>query len=152
MNKKEFARLLPLVAVIVLTLSSVVLSQTAPPQNAAPPPDTKAAPAAVPAAVPVIDGGIGNCSADFIVNDADGKPVYAATIKIHIAYGFMYLRKLDLQVGTNADGRASVTGFPDRVKHGLFFEASKGDRTAEAFDDPSVNCKNQFTVVLRKKP
>jgi hypothetical protein len=152
MNKKEFARLLPLVAVIVLTLSSVALSQTAPPQTTAPQPDTKAAPAAVPAAVPAIDGGIGTCSADFIVNDADGKPVYAATIKVHIEYGFMYLRKLDLQVGTNADGKARVTGFPDRVKHGLFFEASEGDRTAEAFDDPSTNCKNQFTVVLRKKP
>src|ERR1700691_2515864 len=114
MNKKEFARLLPLVAVIVLTLSSVALSQTAPPQSAAPQPDTKAAPATVPAAVPAIDGGIGTCSADFIVNDADGKPVYAATIKVHIEYGFMYLRKLDLQVGTNADGKARVTGFPDR--------------------------------------
>jgi hypothetical protein len=64
----------------------------------------------------------------------------------------MYLRKLDLQVGTNADGKARFTGFPDRVKHGLFFEASEGDRVAEAFDDPAANCKNQFTVVLRKKP
>jgi len=152
MNKKELARLPLLVAVVVLTLTSLALSQTAPPQTTVPQQDPKAAPATVPAAVPVIDGGIGNCSADFIVNDADGKPVYAATIKVHIEYGFMYLRKLDLQVGTNADGKARFTGFPDRVKHGLFFEASEGDRVAEAFDDPSTNCKNQFPVVLRKKP
>jgi len=152
MNKKELARPALLVAVIALTLSGLGFSQTAPPQTTAPQPDTKAAPGTAPAAVPVIDGGIGNCSADFIVNDADGKPVYAATIKVHIEYGFMYLRKLDLQIGTNADGKARFTGFPDRVKHGLFFEASEGDRTAEAFDDPSTNCKNQFTVVLRKKP
>jgi hypothetical protein len=148
MHKKELTKLPLLVAVIGLTLTSLALSQTTAPQTTAPQPDSKAA----PAAVPVIDGGIGNCSADFIVNDADGKPVYAATIKVHIEYGFMYLRKLDLQIGTNADGKARFTGFPDRVKHGLFFEASEGDRTAEAFDDPSTNCKNQFTVVLRKKP
>ncbi len=142
-DKKELKKLALLLAVSVLTLTSLALSQTLAPQ-----PDPKA----VPAAVPAIDGGIGSCSADFIVNDADGKPVYAATIKVHIEYGFMYLRKLDLQIGTNADGKARFTGFPDRVKHGLFFEASEGDRTAEAFDDPSTNCKNQFTVVLRKKP
>jgi hypothetical protein len=102
--------------------------------------------------VPVIDGGIGTCSVDFTVTDADGAPVYAANIKVHIAYGFMYMRKLDLQVGTNADGKARFTGLPDRTKNGLFFEASEGDRTAEAFDDPATTCKNQFTVALRKKP
>ncbi len=102
--------------------------------------------------VPVIDGGIGACSVDFTVTDEAGTPVYAANIKVHIAYGFMYLRKLDLQVGTNADGKARFTGLPERTKRGLFFEASEGDRSAEAFDDTATTCKNQFTVALRKKP
>jgi hypothetical protein len=141
MNNKEFRELALPVALLVFILTGLAISQTATPQ-----PDAKAA------AVPAIDGGIGTCSVDFIVNDTDGKPVYAATVKVHIEYGFMYLRKLDLQIGTNADGKARFTGLPDRVKHGLFFEASEGDRVAEAFDDPSANCKNQFTVVLRKKP
>src|ERR1700675_3198862 len=105
-----------------------------------------------PKSVPVVDGGIGACSADFTVTDADGAPVYAAKIKVHIAYGFMYARKLDLEVGTNSDGKARFTGFPERVKRGLYFEASEGDRTAEAFDDPANTCKTQFTLVLRKKP
>jgi hypothetical protein len=109
-------------------------------------------PAPDPKSVPVVDGAIGACSADFTVNDDAGSPVYAAKIKVHIAYGFMYARKLDLEVGTNADGKARFTGLPDRVKRGLFFEATESDRTAEAFDDPSTTCKNQFTVVLRKKP
>jgi hypothetical protein len=156
MNKNTLRRAARLVALVVLTLTGLALSQTAT-QTTTPPPDAKAVPAATAAAVPAgvipaIDGGIGTCSADFTVTDADGKPVYAATIKVHIEYGFLYLRKLDLQIGTNADGKARFTGFPDRVKHGLFFEASQGDRVAEAFDDPSTNCKNQFTVVLRKKP
>ncbi|HET7891467.1 MAG TPA: hypothetical protein VFL34_08080 [Candidatus Sulfotelmatobacter sp.] len=105
-----------------------------------------------PKSVPVIDGGIGDCSADFTVNDPAGAPVYAAKIKVHIAYGFMYARKLDLEIGTNVDGKARFIGLPARVKGGLFFEASEGDRTASAFDDPSNTCKTQFTLVLRKKP
>jgi hypothetical protein len=109
-------------------------------------------PAPDPKSVPVVDGGIGACSADFTVNDESNHPVYAAQIKVHIAYGFMYARKLDLEVGTNADGKARFTGLPDRVKRGLFFEASESDRAAEAFDDPASTCKTQFTVVLRKKP
>jgi hypothetical protein len=101
--------------------------------------------------VPVVDGAVGPCSADFTVTDTAGAPVYSARIKVHIAYGFMYARKLDLEVGTNSDGKARFTGLPDRVKRGLFFEASEGDRAAEAFDDPANTCKAQFTAVLRKK-
>jgi hypothetical protein len=127
---------------LALTLVVFALSISAFSQTTAPDPKS----------VPVIDGGIGACSVDFTVTDTDGAPVYAATIKVHIEYGFMYLRKLDLQVGTNADGKARFTGLPDRTKRGLFFEASAGDRTAEAFDDPATTCKNQFTVALRKKP
>ncbi|HEY6372681.1 MAG TPA: hypothetical protein VIX37_19035 [Candidatus Sulfotelmatobacter sp.] len=105
-----------------------------------------------PKSVPVVDGGIGSCSYDFTVTDTANAPVYAATIKVHIAYGFMYARKLDLEVGTNIDGKARFTGLPERTKRGLFFEASEGDRTANAFVDPATTCKSQFTVVLRKKP
>lgn len=127
------SRLLP-----ILTLALVAALQAARGADAQP--------------VPVVDGGVGPCSADFTVTDADGAPLYAAKIKVHIAYGFMYARKLDLEVGTNSDGKARFTGLPERVKHGLFFEASEGDRTAEAFDDPAATCKAQFTVALRKKP
>jgi hypothetical protein len=105
-----------------------------------------------PKSVPVVDGAIGTCSYDFTVTDTDAKPVYAAKIKVHIAYGFMYARKLDLEVGTNSDGKARFTGLPERTKRGLFFEASEADRTATAFVDPATTCKSQFTVVLRKKP
>ena len=104
-----------------------------------------------PHSIPAIDGGIGPCTADFTITDADGKPVYAAQIKVHIAYGFAGAHKLDLQVGTNADGKARFTGLPNRVKRGLFFEASQADRLGNAFDDPSATCKALFTVALQKK-
>ena len=103
-----------------------------------------------PRSIPVIDGGIGPCTADFTITDADNKPVYLAKIKVHIAYGFMTTRKLYLEVSTNIDGKARFTGLPDRVKRGLFFEASEGDRTGNAFDDPSKTCQAQLAVTLRK--
>jgi hypothetical protein len=103
-----------------------------------------------PRSIPVIDGGIGPCTADFTITDADNKPVYLAKIKVHIAYGFMSTKKLDLEVSANIDGKARFTGLPDRVKRGLFFEASEGDRTGNAFDDPSKTCQAQLAVTLRK--
>src|SRR5579859_4082311 len=104
-----------------------------------------------PHSVPVIDGGLGPCTADFTINDSAAKPVYAAKISVHIAYGFASVRKLDLEVSTNSDGKARFTGLPNRVKRGLFFEATESDRTASAFDDPSATCQAQFTLALQKR-
>lgn len=103
-----------------------------------------------PHSVPSVDGGLGSCTADFTITDNAGKPIYAATIKVHIAYGFGSFHKLDLQVGTNVDGKARFTGLPERVKRGLYFEASESDRSGEAFDDPEKTCQAQFTIALQK--
>jgi hypothetical protein len=100
--------------------------------------------------IPSLDGGIGPCTADFVIVDTAGAPIYNAAIKVHIAYGTWSVRKLDLQVNTNIDGKARFTGLPDHLKHGLLFQASEGDRTGEAFDDPSNTCKAQFTITIRK--
>jgi hypothetical protein len=100
-----------------------------------------------PNAVPVIDGGIGPCTADFTITDNAGAPVYDATIKVHISYGVFH--KLDLQVGTNSNGKARFTGLPEKTKRGLFLRASKGERTGSAFDDTAKTCNGQFTVALR---
>jgi hypothetical protein len=103
-----------------------------------------------PKTVPVIDGGIGPCSADFTVTDATGSPVYDAKVRVHIAYRFMSFHKLDLEVGTNAAGKARFTGLPDKTKQGLRFQASEGSREGSAFDDPTKTCKAELTVVLEK--
>ncbi len=104
-----------------------------------------------PKAVPVISGDIGPCSADFTVTDSAGAPVYAATIQVHIAYGFLSAYKLDLEVGTNAGGKARFTGLPAKTKHGLFFRASKDPREGSAFDDTAKTCKAEFTIALEEK-
>ena len=126
------------------TLLLVVLSSLALQAQTAAPVDPKT--------IPVIDGGVGPCSADFTVTDTAQAPVYAANIKVHIAYGFMYLHKLDLEVGTNASGKARFSGLPDRTKQGLFFRASEDAREGSAFVDPSKTCKAELTIILEKKP
>jgi hypothetical protein len=135
--------LIPLKIALCLFLLTALSLSAAQAQNTSPA-DSKT--------VPVIDGAIGPCSAEFTITDNAGAPVYAATITVHIAYGFMYLRKLDLQVGTSATGQARFTGLPDRTKQGLFFRASEGSREGTAFVDPAKTCKANLTIALEKKP
>ncbi|HTS36480.1 MAG TPA: hypothetical protein VMH04_12450 [Candidatus Solibacter sp.] len=105
-----------------------------------------------PHSIPTIDGAIGPCTADFTITDSANAPIYNAKIKVHIAYGTLSIRKLDLEVSTNVDGKARFTGLPNKLKRGLYFEASESNRQAEAFDDPTKTCTAQFTLALQKKP
>ena len=132
------------VSIFAITASGSLSAQT----TQAPTADSKTVPAKT---VPVMDAGVGPCTADLTITDAAGAPVYAAKIKVHIAYRFGSFHKLDLELGTNAEGKARFIGLPDRIKHGLYFYASEGDRTGEAFDDPANTCKAQFTIALQKK-
>jgi hypothetical protein len=131
-----------LASLIVFAILAIALTPLAA-QSSASKPDPKS--------IAEVDAGLGPCTADFIITDDAGQPVYAANIRVHIAYGFMNLHKFDLQVGTNADGKARVIGLPNASKQGFFFRASEGGREGSAFDDPSKTCKAQFTIVLRKK-
>jgi hypothetical protein len=101
--------------------------------------------------VPSIDAGAGPCTADMTVTDAGGKPVYAATIRVHIAYGFMGVRKMDLEIGTNVDGKARFLGLPDKLNKTLYFQASKGSSKGAAFDNPAKHCHSQHSIVLEKQ-
>src|ERR1035437_2047463 len=79
----------------------------------------QATPAQAPAAaqaVPTIDGGAGPCWVEFTVTTADGKPAGAATVKVHIAYGFGGFHMLDLQAGANSDCTVKFSGRPSRVR------------------------------------
>jgi hypothetical protein len=116
-----------------------------------PAPQAQNAPPVDPKTISVIDAGIGPCSADFTVNDANGAPVYDAKIRVHIGYGLMSLHKLDLEVGTNAAGKARFTGIPEKTRQGLFFRAAQGDREGSAFDNPAKTCNANLTITLDKK-
>jgi len=106
---------------------------------------------ATPQKVPVMDGGAGPCSLDLTVTDTEAKPVYAATIKVHIAYGFAGIRRLDLEAGTNSDGKVKFTGLPRRVHQApLEFRAAKDDLQGLATFDPSTECEAKRTISLAK--
>jgi hypothetical protein len=101
--------------------------------------------------VPVIQGGAGPCSLELTVIGADGKPVYAATVKVHIAYGFGGMRRLDLEAGTNSDGKVKFSGLPARVQRPpLEFHASKDEFMGVAAFDPSKECQAKHDIMLEK--
>jgi len=99
--------------------------------------------------VPMIDGGAGPCSLELTVTTADGKPVYAATVKVHMAYGFAGVRKLDLEAGTNAEGKVKFTGLPERVhRPPLEFQASKDQLTGTAAYNPDSECHAKHEIIV----
>lgn len=98
--------------------------------------------------VPVVDGGLGSCQADFTVKDEAGKPLYNAKIKVTLKYGFFRVRKTELEVGTNSDGKARFTGLPNSPKKPLEFQITSGTVSKSVTDDPSDNCNAVFDVTL----
>ena len=104
-------------------------------------------------AVPVaaVDGRLGRCSADFTVKDINQAPVYDAKIDVSLSYGFLGMRKLSLQVGTNSEGRARVTGLPDKSGKTFTFKITSGMLSETVLMNTSDGCKSTFEVVLDEK-
>jgi hypothetical protein len=101
--------------------------------------------------VPVIDGELGPCSLDLTVNDGGGKPVFGVKVKVRIVYGFMGVKKMDLEAQTNVNGKVRFAGLPNKVRNPpLEFKASKDDLIGLATTNPSIECKAQHDIVLEK--
>lgn len=98
--------------------------------------------------VPVVDGKVGSCQADFTVKDEAGKPIYNATIKVTLRYGIFNKRRMDLEIGTNSDGKARIIGLPDSPKKPLEFQIKSGTVSKSISDDPSTNCNAVYEVTL----
>ena len=98
--------------------------------------------------LPIIDARLGACAADFTVTDADGKPVYNATIRVRIRYGFMNVKRMDLEVGTNSDGKARVDGLPAKAKP-LAYEITRADKQAAVEQNLATSCKASYEVSLK---
>jgi hypothetical protein len=98
--------------------------------------------------VPVMDGGAGPCSVELTVTK-DGKPVAAASVKVHIAYGFAGVRRLDLEAFTNNDGKVTFAGLPPHVRRPpLEFRSSKDQFAGTAVYDPQAECHAKHEIVL----
>ena len=102
--------------------------------------------------IPVTDGGSGPCSIELSVTDGAAKPVYAARIDVHMAYGAFGAHKLDMGVYTNAQGKAKFTGIPAKVKKPpIEFQAKKDELVGLATMDPATECQAKHDIVLDKK-
>jgi len=102
-----------------------------------------------PHQVPVMDGEAGPCAISFTVTDIKGAPVYDARIRVHIAYGLMGVRRLDLEAATNVDGKTQFKGLPEKVKGGtLMFRAVRGKLEGSATYDPAKNCSGQQSSIV----
>ncbi len=101
---------------------------------------------------PVVKGGGGTCSADFVVTDSSGKGLYDAKIRIQLRYGFLGARRLELEVGTNAEGKARLEGLPDRVRRPTEFKVQRGGQSKSVPYDPEANCHARHEVTLGEKP
>lgn len=95
-----------------------------------------------------ISARLGTCSADFTVQDQDGKPVYAAIIHVRIRYGFMSLKRMDLEVGANSDGKARIEGLPGKARP-LTYDISKADKKAAVEQDLVSHCNATYGVSLK---
>lgn len=105
----------------------------------------------VPAPKPelsVIEARLGSCSADFTVKDADGAAVYAATIHVRIRYGFLGIKRMDLEVGSNSDGKARIASLPSGAKS-LTYDIRKADKKTTVAQDLSSNCQATYEVSLK---
>src|ERR1043165_5351224 len=144
-NEAHFMKRIVILCGFCLLVSLIVTAQTATPSSVAQ--DSSEA-----HKVPVIDGAAGSCSMDLTVT-ADGKPVYAAKVKVHIAYGFGSMRKLDLEASTNVDGKVKFTGIPAKVRRStLDFEATKDQLSGTLTYDPGAECQARHDIALEKTP
>ena len=95
----------------------------------------------------IISARLGACAADFTVKDADGQPVYAAIVHVRIRYGFLGIKRVDLEVGTDSAGRARVEGLPDTVKP-LAFDIQKAELKATVEQTHLSDCQATYEVSL----
>ena len=101
--------------------------------------------------VPVVDGKLGRCTADFTVTDEDKNPLYNAKIDVDIRYGFLGLRRMSLQVGTNSEGRARVAGLLDKPDKKFSFKITSGTMSEAVLMNTSDGCNAVFEVTLKEE-
>ncbi len=102
--------------------------------------------------VPTVDGESGGCSVDLTAVNASGRPVAGAQIEVEVYYGFLGVRRLDLQVGTDSHGRARFAGLPDNADGVLYFQGTKDRLFGVAVHYLAAACHGRHYIYLGKPP
>jgi len=58
---------------------------------------------------------------------------------------------MDLEVGTNGDGKARVDTLPNRAARPLVYDIWKGEAKASVEQDLSRNCRATYAVSLKEE-
>ena len=90
----------------------------------------------------------GACSVDFTVTGSDGKPVYAATVHARVRYGLLSIKRADLEIGTDSDGKARIEGLPAKARP-LTYDIQKEGKKGSVEQDVSNMCHAKFDVSLK---
>ena len=99
--------------------------------------------------VPQVNANLGPCTVDFTVSEKAKQPLFNAEISVKIAYGFMGVKKMDLKVGTNNEGKARFVGLPEKVRRPpLEFVVRAKGLTKTVNYWPSVKCQARYSVVM----
>ena len=104
--------------------------------------------AAAPQEIPLLKAGLGACSADFTVKNADGTPAYLAAIHVRVRYGMMHVKRMDLEVGANVEGKARIEGLPNKAPV-LAYTIERAGAKASVQQDLKSACHSTFDVALR---
>lgn len=101
------------------------------------------------AEVPTVNADIGACSADFTVSQRLNHPLFNAQITVKISYGFLGTKKMDLQIGTNSEGKARFEGLPSKVHNPpLRFTIKHNGWTKTVDYWPRVRCHAKYAVIM----
>ena len=98
--------------------------------------------------LPILKAGLGSCSADFTVSDVDGKPVYLAVVHVKIRYGAMAMKRMDLEVSTNIEGKARIETLPDKARP-LVYDIQKDSKKIIAQQNLAKECHKTLNVTFR---
>jgi hypothetical protein len=98
--------------------------------------------------LPVLKAGLGDCSADFVVKDADAMPVYGATVHVRVRYGAFGIKRSDLEAGTNSKGEARIEGLPFKAKP-LVYDVQKAGKKATAEQNVDLMCHGKYEITLK---
>ena len=92
--------------------------------------------------IPIVSAEIGKCSVQFTIRDTEKKPLYNAKIRSVIRYGFLNMRKVSVEVGTNSEGKARISGLPYTPKKAFSFEITNGNYLKIVTSTQSAKCED----------
>src|ERR1700722_3544629 len=143
-------RTLPVICGILLIVPTFgLLSNAQTPSTQQTAPASPSATGQAPQPIPVMDGEAGACTLALTITTGRGIPVYAAIIRVHLAYGFAGIRKLDLQAGTNWEGKVRFVGLPSKIRGApVEFRATKDQLAGIALFDPQLECQGRHDILI----